>query len=208
MSADPHADVRVSQVRGRGDRRRFVRLPWSVYAADETWIPPLLLERQLHLAASNPYFQHADWCAWLAWRGRSVVGRISAQIDHLYLERHQDATGFFGMLEAQDDAEVFARLLGSAEAWLRQQGMGRVRGPFNFSINDESGLLVEGLEHPPAVMMGHARPYYAGRVEAQGYAPAKDLLAYWAPPDYRMPPVMEALFRRAARQVRLRPLQR
>src|SRR3546814_3008217 len=78
------------------------------------------------------------------------------------------------MLEAEDDLEVFAALLGAAEGWLRERGMRRVRGPFNLSINEECGLLVEGFEHPPSMLMSHARPYYGPRLEALGYRKAKD----------------------------------
>jgi hypothetical protein len=84
-------------------------------------------------------------------------------------QRHRDATGMFGFLDAIDDASVFESLLRTAESWLSAQGMQRAIGPFSFSINEETGLLVDGFEHPPAVMMGHALPYYAAHVEAAGY---------------------------------------
>jgi hypothetical protein len=136
------------------------------------------------------------------------VGRISAQIDQLHLERYQDESGFFGMLEAEDDQEVFHALLDTAETWLRGQGMHRLLGPFNFSINQESGLLVEGFDSPPMIMTGHARPYYHARIVEAGYRQAKDLLAYMMSANFRPPDLMHAVLKRATRFVHVRPLRR
>jgi hypothetical protein len=146
-------------VRGYRAWGRFIQIPWSIYAGDPNWIPPLKLERRLHFSKHNPFFEHAKWCAWIAYRNGQAVGRISAQIDQLRLDLKNDATGSFGMFEAIDDAEVVEGLLSTAEQWLVKQGMSCVEGPYNLSINDECGLLVEGFDTPPSVMMGHAPSY-------------------------------------------------
>lgn len=175
----------------------FLRLPWSIYRGDPAWIPPLLLERREHLdPRKNPFFENAEARFWLARRDGRPVGRISAQVNRAYLARYADATGHFGMLEAEDDPEAFAALLEAAEGWLRAQGMRRAMGPFNLSINEDCGLLVEGFEHPPSMLMGHARPYYARRLEALGYRKAKDLICYHYEAD-RPPPVLPRLLRKA-----------
>ena len=106
------------------------------------------------------------------------MGRISAQIDDLYLERHDAHTGFFGLFETIDDPAVSGALFNAAEGWLRSQGMRAVVGPFNLGINQEIGCLVEGFDSPPNVMMGHARPYYDSLIKSQGYRQAQDVLAY------------------------------
>jgi hypothetical protein len=136
------------------------------------------------------------------------VGRISAQIDELHIQRYQDATGFFGMLEAEDDAETFQALTETAERWLHGNGMRRILGPFNLSINQESGLLVEGFETPPSIMMGHARPYYGSRIEEQGYQKEKDLLAYIVQIGFALPPSAQKLMTRTTRDLRVRPLRK
>ncbi len=200
--------VRIVPVDDARQRRQFIRLPWSVYAVDPAWIPPLLIERREHLSPRNPYFAHARCRLWLAYRGSRAVGRISAQVDALHEARYRDATGFFGMLEAEDDGETFRALLEAAEAWLRAQGMSRIVGPFNFSINQECGMLVEGFQTPPMIMMGHARPYYAPRVVAEGFRPIKDLLAYRVPADFKTPRVMELALAKAAHCAHIRPLRR
>ena len=171
--------LRIRPVADWGALKQFLKLPARLYAGDPHWVRPLLFERLEHLnPRKNPYFEHAEVAYWLAFRGERPVGRISAQIDRLHLERYGDATGHFGFLEAEDDAEVFAGLFETAEQWLKARGMRRVTGPFTLSINDETGLLIEGFDTPPYLMMGHAPRYYGARVEGQGYRKAKDLIAY------------------------------
>ncbi|MGH6914094.1 MAG: N-acetyltransferase, partial [Geminicoccales bacterium] len=190
--------LRIQPVADRRALKQFLLMPAPLYASDARWVPPLTFERLEHLnPKKNPYFEHAEVAYWLAFRGERPVGRISAQVDRLHLERYADATGHFGFLEAEDDPEVFAGLFETAEAWLRSRGMRRATGPFTLSINDETGLLVEGFETPPYLMMGHAPRYYGARVEAEGYRKARDLIAYAfdvvAPPPPRARRMLERL---------------
>lgn len=192
----------VVPVAGRGGWKAFHDLPYSIYRDDPNWIAPLRLERKFHFdPAHNPYFKHAEAAFWLAYRGDTPVGRISAQIDQLHIDRYQDATGHFGALEAIDDPTVFAVLLDAAETWLRQNGMRRAAGPMTFSLWQEAGLLVEGFDSPPAVLMGHARAYYQTHVAAHGYDKAQDLLAY----DYRQATAMVAGMARIVERTRANP---
>ena len=201
--------LQVIPVHNRQQLRQFIRLPWSIYADDPAWIPPLLLERKEHLSAHNPYFEHARYQAWIAYRDGAPVGRISAQIDQLHLDLHQANEGFFGMLESEDDADTFAALFEIAESWLRDQGMRRVVGPYNLSINQEPGLLVDGFDTPPYLMMGHARPYYAAHMENNGFRKEKDLLAYRvAVDDFTLTPAMQAVTKRAKKRVKIRSLRK
>ncbi len=199
-------ELRVEPLAGKAAERAFWALPERLYANDPHWVPPLRLERHELLSARNPVFEHLTMRAWLARRGERVVGRISAQVDALYPQTHGARVGYFGLLEADDDAEVFAALLGAAEDWLRGQGVVQIRGPFNLSINEECGLLVDGFDRPPMVMMGHARPYYAAHLEALGYAKTKDLLAYIVATDFTFPPAALRVIERERDQVALRPI--
>lgn len=174
--------ITVVPVEGAKLWQAFHHLPYRLYANDPNWVPPLLLERQTHFQAKhNAFFQHAKASFWLALKAGEPVGRMTAQIDYLHLEKHHDATGHFGFLEAIDDADVFAALLGKGEGWLRGEGMRRVVGPVSFAMWDEPGLLVEGFDTPPNIMMGHHLPYYQNRITAAGYTKAQDLLAYNRP---------------------------
>ncbi len=169
----------IVPVTDHASRERFIRLPWMIYGDDPHWIPPLLKTKRDHLdPKKNPYLARAETGLWLALKDGHAVGRISTQIDPLYLQTHNDQTGHFGMLEALDDVDVFQGLLETAENWLRSRGMTRLCGPFSFSINDECGLLVDGFDTPPAQFMGHAWPYYGKQIETAGYRKAKDLICY------------------------------
>jgi hypothetical protein len=157
----------------------FHHVPYAVYRDDPQWVAPLLIERKFHfMPKHNPYFQHAHAAFFLAYKDSIPVGRITAQIDQLHLARYDDATGHFGFIEALDDGQIFSALLNAAENWLRRQGMKRVIGPVSFSLWDQPGLLVEGFDTPPYVMMAHARPYFAGHIVENGYRKAEDLIAY------------------------------
>jgi len=172
------AAVEVKPVASRHDLKEFIEFPYRLYADDPAWVPPLLTEQRHEFSPRNPFFQHARVQLFVAYRGAQPVGRISAQIDALRLERYDDATGHFGVLEAIDDPAVFAALLHAAEEWLRAQGMRRVIGPFNLSINGDIGILIDGFAFPPVVLTGHGRRYYDARVQEQGYHKTKDVVAY------------------------------
>ena len=200
--------LRVVKVEGRPALNDFIRLPWSLYTSDPVWVPLLLLERRMHLSPKNPYFEHAKFCSWVTYRHDKAVGRISAQIDQLHIDRYQDATGFFGMIEAEDDSRTFKILLDTAENWLRKQGMRRICGPFNLSINQELGLLVDGFDTPPAMMMGHARPYYADQIQNHGYQKEKDLLAYIVTTDSELSKAVRIITAKVKNRVLIRDLRK
>lgn len=205
----PREALLVEPVSTRSGLKAFIGATRRVFADDPCWVQPLTLERLAHLdARRNPFLRPIEVGYWLARRGARAVGRISAQVNRRHLEHHGDATGHFGFLDAVDDPEVFAALLATAEGWLRGRGMARIAGPFNPSINDECGLLVEGFERPPSMMMGHGRPYYARRLEELGYAKAKDLIAYDFDAAAPWPPAAARLFARvrASPGLRVRPL--
>ena len=173
------AGLTVVEVADAGALDTFIRLPAELYRGHAGFVAPLMMERRESLSpGKNPYFAHATTRFWLAMRGGRAVGRISAQIDRLSLERYGATLGHFGLLDAEDDPATIEALATAAESWLRGQGMDRVRGPFNLSINEECGLLVDGFESRSMMMMGYAPPYLGRLLEGRGYAKAKDLLAY------------------------------
>ncbi len=166
-------------VRTKSDIKRFIKLPRLIYQDDPHWVHPLIFERMRHFSPRrNPFFAHAEVQMFIAVKDGKEVGRISAHMDKTHLKHYSDKTGFFGYFESIDDEEVAATLLGSAEKWLREREMQSIRGPFSFNINDESGLLIEGFDSPPIMMMPYNPPYYARLIEKGGYRKIKDLFAY------------------------------
>ena len=208
MATTGETSLALEVVTQPGQWRDFLALPHRLYADDPAWVAPLDFEQRQRFSPRNHFFEHARMQAWIARRDGVPVGRITAQVDELHLRQHGDAAGYFGMLEAEDDPQVFAALFGAAQDWLRGEGMERVRGPFNLHVNEEVGLLVEGFSTPPFVLMGHARPWYGPQVETQGYRGVKDLLAYHIRPDFDPPRVMTRLAERASERVRVRALRR
>ncbi|NLY93012.1 MAG: hypothetical protein GXY23_03195 [Myxococcales bacterium] len=157
----------------------FLNLHYELFRGDPAFIAPLEMELRDRLTpGKNPFFEHAEAVYFTAWKNGRCVGRISAQIDHEHLRIHKDRTGFFGFFDTIDDQEVASALLTAAESWLRDRGMQRVRGPFSLSINEECGMLVDGFEHPPVVMMPHGLRHQPKLVEGAGYQKAQDLYAW------------------------------
>jgi hypothetical protein len=157
----------------------FIDAGHEVFRTDSTWVPPLHFELKERLdPKKNPFFTRAEAMLFTAWRDGRVVGRCSAQIDREHLRVWNDSTGFFGFFDTIDDAEVAKALVGAAEGWLRRRGMKRMLGPMSLYVNEEIGVLIEGFDTPPMMMMGHSRPYQAKLAEACGLVKEKDLLAW------------------------------
>ncbi|AEJ02949.1 hypothetical protein Nit79A3_3215 [Nitrosomonas sp. Is79A3] len=200
--------ITVRPVMTYRDMSKFIEIPWHVYANDPLWVPPLRLERRFHFSRFNPFFKHGEWQAWVAFQNGQPVGRISAQIDSLHQERYGADSGHFGLLECIDDSEVFAALILNAEAWLASRQVRHVSGPFNLSINQECGILVDGFDTAPVIMMPHSPRWYGRLLEEQGYLPVKDLLAYKVRVDFEIPRVMQVMINRFSSKITLRTLQR
>jgi len=180
--------VEILPVADGRDLNRFIDLPYQLHRADPRWVPPLRRDVRILLSpAKNPFFQHAAAQYWLALRGRDVVGRIAAIQNDEHQRIHEDRVGFQGFFESIDDHAVANALFDTAAGWLRARGFDTMRGPMNPSINDECGVLVEGFDTPPVIMMLHNPPYYPRLYESYGFVKAKDLIAFqgsgFTPPE-------------------------
>jgi predicted GNAT superfamily acetyltransferase len=173
--------ITVEPVRGNADRDAFLELPFRIYGGDASWVAPLVVERRDFLDPGlNPFFKHAPHELFLARRHGEVVGRIAAVEDKNYNAFHGTRIGYFGMYEAIDDPAVAWALMDAARAFIRSRGMTLMQGPFNLSSNHEMGLLVEGFDAPPVVMMTYNPRYYVRHFEqVLGLRKARDLWAWW-----------------------------
>jgi hypothetical protein len=174
-----HTDLRIVPVEAQQQMREFVRFPWQLYRDDPNWVAPIYGDRlKLLDPDSHPFWEHAERQLFLARRGAQTVGTISAHINHRHNEVHEDKVGFFGFFEVIDDDTVAEALLNAAAGWLRERGMEAIRGPENPSQNEEVGLLVDGHDRPPVVMMTYNPTYYQALIERAGFTKAQDLWAW------------------------------
>ncbi len=161
------------------EKKAFIEVPWRIYEGVPQWVPPLWREMAEKIDSErNPIFERLDAQFYIALVHGEPVGRISAHIDRLYNEFHDERTGFFGFFECIHSQLVAQRLLEKACGWLYERGMTRVLGPMSYNMNEECGLLVEGFDQQPTLMMPYNPPYYAEYIEKTGFEKAKDLLAY------------------------------
>ncbi|MCP5468319.1 MAG: N-acetyltransferase [Deltaproteobacteria bacterium] len=175
----PSAELKIVPVETKSELKQFIGLPHQIYQNDPHWIAPLNFERKrLFNPKKNPFFQHAQVQLFLAKRNGEVVGRISAQIDEEYEKRHGKRVGHFGFFESENNPETARVLFEHAEDYLKKNRAVSVTGPFNFSINGESGLLVEGFDQPLTLMMPYNPPYYEKLIEENNYQKCKDLYAW------------------------------
>jgi GNAT superfamily N-acetyltransferase len=172
-------NLEIVPVESIRDRKAFVGFQYDLYHHDPTWVPYLRSERMAFTDRQRcPFFEHADVALFRAMRHKRTVGTIAAIRNDLHNEFHGERTGFFGLFEVVEDYAAAEGLFDAARDWARAQGMDTLRGPMNYSTNEECGLLVDGFHLPPVVMMTYNPPYYPRFVERYGFTKARDLYAY------------------------------
>ena len=172
-------ELRIEEVKNKQDLMTFIRFPWKIYQGDRYWVPPLIKDQLEKFSSNHPFFSHSEMILLLAHRGGEIVGRIAGIIDRNYLQFHEEQVGFFGFFESINDCEVASELLARVRGWLKEHGMEKMIGPMNPSTNDECGLLIEGFDSPPRLMMPYNPAYYSSLLEGFGLKKAMDLYAYW-----------------------------
>ncbi|NUM71937.1 MAG: hypothetical protein HUU43_13895 [Ignavibacteriaceae bacterium] len=171
--------VTVKKCESKSDILRFIKLQWKFYQGNNSWVPPLIMDRKKMLdREKNPFFEHAEVDYFIAYKNGEAVGRIAAIKNDLHNEVHKEKTGFFGFFETIDDQEVTNTLLDTVKEWLKKRGMNIMRGPASHSSNDEWGLLIDEFVDPPMILMPYNPPYYQKLLENYGLKKSMDLLAY------------------------------
>ena len=173
--------VEIVAVQDKQSLAQFIDLPYRLYRHHPYWVPPLrMAQKELLNTAKHPFYAHADMQCFLARREGQVCGRVAAIVDRNYNKFHNEEAGSFGFFESVDDVEIAGAVMEAARKWLRERGATIIRGPLNPSTNYDCGLLVEGFDSIPSVMMPYNSPSYPRMLEAVGLRKAKDLLAYWS----------------------------
>ncbi|MGB2955299.1 MAG: GNAT family N-acetyltransferase [Anaerolineales bacterium] len=169
----------IKSVETTEERKALLSFPWTVYKDNPFWVPPIFSER-MHFTdpEKNPFFQHAEAQFYMALRGEEIVGTIAVFANHLHNEYQNENIAFFGFFEVLEDYEAAEQLFKTAEAWAKERGHTALRGPAQWSTNDECGLLVDGFDDRPRILMTYNPPYYVDYIEKLGYKYARDLWAY------------------------------
>ncbi|MDZ7588605.1 MAG: N-acetyltransferase [Parasphingorhabdus sp.] len=203
------SNIVITPVKTKADRNAFIDLPYRLYASNPNWVPPLKSEvASLLTPGENPWFEHAEAQLFLARRNGRIAGRISAHLDHLALAQPPEqgmgpGVGNWGLFEAEDEATAHA-LLDTAAQWLRDRNMTRMLGPISLSMWDEPGLLVQGFDAPPVVMMGFNAAAYQGWIETAGHQGVEDLYTYGIQIDQPMPALANRIVAMGEKSGRIR----
>jgi len=180
--------LRIRQVQTKRDLSDFIKFPWKIYRGDPLWVPPLIADRKdFFNPQKNPFFKHSEVIFYLAEKNNETVGRICGILNRNHISFHQEKAGFFGFFECVNDFDVAKSLLDEVKVWLKSKGMEIMRGPMNFSTNDEVGFLLEGFDSAPVFMMSYNPPYYLDFMQKYGMNKAKDLFAYYFDKTYKPP---------------------
>jgi GNAT superfamily N-acetyltransferase len=207
------SDLVVQPVSSRSQRKEFLELPWQLYRGDPNWIPPLRdHQKEMVGYRRHPFYDRNRIQTFLAYRGGRPCGRIAAILNQDHIEKFGELRGFFGFFECTDDREAAHGLLGAVSDWFARQGISKLRGPTNPSVNYEWGLLLDGFDSPPTFMMTYNPPYYAELLESYGFRKAQDMYAFWGHVSMlpalqkKLAPLAEQIIERLG--VRLRPMDR
>lgn len=199
--------IEIRPVEGKADLKAFIRLPGQVMQGDPNWVEPLHFERdEFYSPKKNPWFEHGRAALFLAWQNGRAVGRISAQIDDLLPDEDGQKIGLFGSITAFDDPAIVPALLDTAKAWLRAEGAARMRGPLTFNMNHEVGLLVDGFDLDPFILMHHDPKHLQAPMEAWGLEKARDVYAYRLNTDEGLPDRLRRFFKKAPENLIIRDM--
>ncbi|HET56298.1 MAG TPA: hypothetical protein ENN33_13935 [Ignavibacteria bacterium] len=173
------SSVEIITVNSKSDLKKFLKFPWLIYKDNLNWVPPLLYDiKKVLNKKKNPFFNHADMELFFAVKEGSVVGRIAAIKNDLHNKEHNDKIGFFGFFESINDQDVANKLFDTAAQWISEKELTAMRGPANPSVNDVYGLLIDGFDDPPRILMPYNPKYYIDLMDNYGFKKAKDLYAW------------------------------
>jgi len=215
LNSDPSTDS-VTVVTTKQEKKEFIQFPYDHYSDEKYWVAPLYMEQNKLLNTDkNPFFENAEIELFLAYHNDKPAGRIAAIIDHRYNDFHDSKTGFFGFFECIDHQPTANLMFRVAADWLRNKGMVDVLGPANPGMMDEIGILVEGFEKYPSILMPYHKPYYDTLIKGAGFDKAQDLLTYEVNQDNvdreRMNRAMEIVKRRlpdiSIRKIRVKKIK-
>ena len=179
--------INIIEIKTKSDINAFIKFPLDLYKNDNLYVPQLTWDMKGHFSDKNPFLKHADVKFFLAVKDGNIAGRIASIINPQHIRLHKEKAGFFGFFECINDREISDALLNKVRDELKGQGMDIMRGPMNFSTNEECGFLTEGFDTSPMLMTPYNPPYYNDLVDAYGMVKSKDLYAFIYHTKERLP---------------------
>ena len=171
--------IEVRKVEGKSDLNRFIDFPHELYYGDEFYVPELnMAQKDLLNKDKHPFFEHSEADFFLAYKNNRIVGRIAAIKNNNYIQYTGESVGYFGFFDVIEDYAVAEKLLDTANEWVSEKKLGYLMGPTNYSTNETCGVLIDGYNSPPTVLMTYNKPYYANFLEQYGFQKEMDLLSY------------------------------
>jgi len=194
-------NLSIKKVRDKKQLKQFVRFPWRVYKNDPYWVPPLISDQMKFLDKERgPFFEFGEAEYFMAFDGEEPVGTISAHVNHQYEKYHDQETGFFGFFECINNQQVADALLAAAQEWLKTKGKVKMLGPMSFCIYDISGMLYQGFDSRPVVLLSYNPPYYNDLMTCAGFTKAIDWYAFMVRQDSQLNPALMRIKERVMRQ--------
>ena len=200
--------VEVIAINNKNEFRDFLKVLDAVYDKTDNWCKPLNIEKSMAFSKKQPIFDHLTWAGWVGYLNGIPSGRITAQIDKLYIDEENCKTGFIGFFEACNNDELIASLFTAAETWLNQSSVKKILGPLSFNINQEVGLLIEGFQTPPNIMMPNGKKHYQYAFERHGYYKSMDIYSYDMAARFKPPPLMTKLLKLLPNELKTRALDK
>ena len=171
--------IKVTPVLSKKDLNDFIKLPWKIYKNDPHWVPPLIMQQKVTFnKKKHPFFEHSEADFFIARKGKETVGTVVAILNNRHNKVHEENVGFFGFFETVNDYQVAEKLLDTVMDWAKNKNLDYIRGPENYSQNEVSGLVIDGFDTPPVILMAHNPPYYKDFLEQYGFIKAMDMWAY------------------------------
>lgn len=191
MSESYH--IRKMDFTKKRDRSHFIDVPWNIYHHDNNWVPPLRITLDSLIRPDHPVHQTLEMSGWVAFKDNKAIARICALYNHKLNQAADEKIGHFGFFDSPDDSLLASKLFELVKEHLALKGVKKIQGPFNPSTNYECGLLVDGFDDPPQLMMSYNPRYYQDLIESNGFTKAKDLLAYQFEINKGMPEIIRRI---------------
>ena len=171
--------ITVKSVETAAQKKAFIDFPHTLYADDPHYVPELhVAQADMLNPKKHPFFKYGNCDLFLAYKDGKIAGRIAAINNPRYVEAFNRKVAFFGFYDTIDDIEVAQLLMQKVAEFAKSYNYTGILGPTNFTTNDTAGMLVEGFDSPPMLMMTHTKPYASKLMDAMGFQKDMDLYAY------------------------------